>query len=95
MGYHDVQQVCLNGHQTTENYNSSPQFRKDFCSLCGEETIHKCPECAHPIRGHYHRDGVVGVTAYLASSSGVFGAGQKWNATEINFQRIPATLDES
>ena len=40
MGYHDVQQVCLNGHQTTDSYNSYPKFRKDFCSDCGEKTIY-------------------------------------------------------
>ena len=58
MGYHDVQQVCLNGHQITDNYNRSSQFRKGFCSICGEKTIHQCPECDHPIKGDYHVEGV-------------------------------------
>lgn len=59
MGYYDVQQVCLNGHQTTDNYNRSPQFRKNFCATCGEKTIHQCPNCDTPIKGDYHSDGVV------------------------------------
>ncbi len=59
MGYHDVQQVCLNGHQITDNYNRSSEFRKDFCSICGEKTIHQCPECDNPIKGDYHVEGVV------------------------------------
>ncbi|USD46747.1 DUF2321 domain-containing protein [Vibrio sp. SCSIO 43145] len=60
MGYYDVQQVCLNGHQITDNYNSSPEFRKNFCTDCGEKTIHKCPECNSDIPGDYHVEGVIG-----------------------------------
>lgn len=59
MGYHDIQQVCLNGHQITDNYNRSPGLRKNFCSICGEKTIYQCPECNHPIKGHYNVEGVV------------------------------------
>lgn len=61
MGYHDVQQVCLNGHQITDKYNSSPQFRRKFCAECGAETIHRCPECNSEIPGDYHADGVVAI----------------------------------
>jgi DNA-directed RNA polymerase subunit N (RpoN/RPB10) len=59
--YHDVQQVCLNGHQITANYNSSPEFRKSFCAECGERTIHQCPNCNRPIKGEYHVDGVFAI----------------------------------
>ena len=59
MGYYDVQQVCLNGHQITDRYNSSPQFRRKFCSDCGAETIHQCPECMTSIPGDYHAEGMV------------------------------------
>jgi len=61
MGYYDVQQVCLNGHQITAKYNRSPELRKNFCPTCGERTIHQCPECNHPIKGEYHFDGVITV----------------------------------
>lgn len=61
MGYHDVQQVCLKGHQITDRFNSSPQFRRNFCSKCGEKTIHQCPACSAPIPGDYHADGVVAI----------------------------------
>lgn len=57
MGHHDVQQVCLNGHQITDNYMSAPQFRRKFCADCGAETIHQCPECQAAIPGDYHADG--------------------------------------
>ena len=63
MGTYDVQQVCLNGHQTTDNYNRSPEFRRKFCPDCGAETIHKCPACEHPIRGDYHVEGVFAVSS--------------------------------
>ncbi|WP_445819097.1 DUF2321 domain-containing protein [Aquabacterium sp. A3] len=59
MGYYDTQQVCLNGHQITDRFNSSPQFRRNFCSSCGEKTIHECPACHSPIPGDYHADGAV------------------------------------
>jgi len=62
LGYHDIQQVCLNGHQTTARYNQSPEHRKKFCAICGESTIHKCPECDTSIKGKYNVDGVISVT---------------------------------
>lgn len=62
MGYYDTQQVCLNGHQITDSYHRSPEFRKKFCATCGSETIHKCPACNHEIRGDYHVEGVFAVS---------------------------------
>ena len=59
MAYHDVQQVCLNGHQITANYNRDTERRKDFCDKCGEKTIQRCAKCNTPIRGAYHDPGVV------------------------------------
>lgn len=53
MGYYDVQQVCLNGHQITDRYNGSPEFRKKFCDECGEKTIYQCENCNKPIKGDY------------------------------------------
>lgn len=59
MGTYEVMQVCLNGHKITHNYNRRPEHRQSRCGECGAETIHECPECATPIRGKYHVDGVV------------------------------------
>lgn len=58
MGY-DTQQVCLNGHQITARYHKSPELRKDFCDLCGKETIIACPQCDSEIKGAYEVPGVV------------------------------------
>lgn len=62
MGSYDVQQVCLNGHQITDCYNRSPEFRKNFCDKCGERTIHECPECHHPIKGYYNVENVISMS---------------------------------
>ena len=61
MGYHDVQQVCLKGHQITDSYNQSPEFRKSYCDKCGEMTIYECPECNQSIKGHYYHEGVISI----------------------------------
>jgi len=61
MGYYDCQQVCLNGHQITVRYKEAPENRKAHCPKCGEKTIHQCPDCNHPIKGHHHFDGVLAV----------------------------------
>jgi hypothetical protein len=61
MGYHDTQQVCINGHQVTDNYHRSPEFRRKFCATCGAETIIACPSCNAEIKGNYHVDGVVAI----------------------------------
>lgn len=57
--YYDAMQVCLNGHLITERYHESPEFRKKFCTTCGEPTIFQCPECKAEIQGYYHTPGVV------------------------------------
>ena len=62
MGSHDAQQVCLNGHQITDNYHRWPEFRRSFCEKCGEKTIHQCPECRADIKGDYHVEGVFSVS---------------------------------
>ena len=58
MGQYDTQEVCLNGHQTTDSYYSSPEFRKKFCDRCGAPTIHACPNCGKDIKGDYFVEGV-------------------------------------
>ncbi|SEW34334.1 hypothetical protein SAMN05428988_4111 [Chitinophaga sp. YR573] len=59
MAKQDTQEVCLNGHQITDRYYSSPEFRKKFCTTCGEKTIHTCPSCAKDIKGHMIYENVI------------------------------------
>lgn len=46
--------MCLNGHVTNDSVEDSPEFCKDHCEKCGEETIQSCPNCSTPIKGAYH-----------------------------------------
>ncbi|MFM5276432.1 DUF2321 domain-containing protein [Aeromonas caviae] len=80
MGYYDVQQVCLKGHQITDRYNYSTQNRKRFCSECGSETIHQCPACQSPIPGDYHSDGlmVIGFSTPIPSHCDNCGEAFPW-----------------
>lgn len=57
--FHDVMQVCLNGHLITDNYYTSPEFRKNFCTKCSEKTTTTCPTCHKEIKGDYHVPSVV------------------------------------
>ncbi len=59
MAKYDTQEVCLNGHQTTDRYYNSPEFRKNFCTTCGEKTIHQCPTCGKDIKGDIIYENIV------------------------------------
>lgn len=59
MGYHDSQEVCLNGHQTTDRYYRFEEFRQPFCKKCGAPTIHQCQDCKAEIKGDYEVEGIV------------------------------------
>ena len=61
MGHYDAQEVCMNGHQTTDHYYGSPEFRRPFCNQCGARTIHQCPHCGTDIKGDYEVEGVIAV----------------------------------
>ena len=51
--WQDTMQVCLNGHVINSGVRKSPEYNKDFCIDCGENTITNCPnpECDKPIPG--------------------------------------------
>jgi hypothetical protein len=58
MGYHDVAQVCPNGHVANDSMRKHPEFNEAFCSRCGEATISACPKCGSEIQGEYYVPGV-------------------------------------
>lgn len=95
MGYHDAQQVCLNGHQTTASYHHSPQLRKKFCSTCGAATIHTCQSCGDEIRGKYRSEGVVSVGTRTPVPSNCTGCGETYPWAEKRQLLAAATLDPS
>lgn len=50
-GY-DIAQICLNGHLINSTYIHLPEHNSNYCGECGDQTIHQCPNCNRPIRGH-------------------------------------------
>ncbi len=83
-GY-DVMQVCLNGHQITETATSQPQFKKPFCTECGERTITECPECNAPILGHYHSSGAISLVGTpVPKNCHGCGAAYPWRQAAIS-----------
>lgn len=94
MGTYDVQQVCVNGHQTTDNYNRSPEFRRKFCPECGAETIHQCPSCGRPIRGDYHVDGVFCVSSTpVPTHCENCGAAYPWTEKKLQISKTASSND--
>jgi len=59
MGQYDAYLVCKNGHGVNESFYRHPAHNKNFCALCGAQTIMACPSCGHDIQGEYHVDGVI------------------------------------
>ncbi|MFA4848153.1 MAG: DUF2321 domain-containing protein [Methanoregula sp.] len=49
-GY-DVAQICKNGHLITACAITEPEYLKNFCPKCGEQTLLKCEFCKYPIQG--------------------------------------------
>ena len=92
MGYYDVQQVCLNGHQITDSYNDFPQHRKQFCPTCGEKTIYQCPNCNMNIKGTYQVDGVISIGHKTPVPSHCEGCGKPYPWT-IRNQQIESTQE--
>ena len=82
MGQYDAQQVCLNGHQVTDNYHRYPQFRAKHCDQCGAATIHQCPSCSKEIKGDYHSDGVIAIghTTPVPTHCEACGAAFPWTS---------------
>lgn len=60
MGYTDIQQVCLNGHQITDAVKRTPDETRKHCPDCGAKTITNCPECDSTIPGYTFYDPIIG-----------------------------------
>lgn len=65
MGYYTQAQICINGHSINTDKNGNPGQNKNFCDLCGSETIDKCKYCDSPINGRYITPGYINVCAYI------------------------------
>ncbi|NNB42270.1 DUF2321 domain-containing protein [Pseudomonas chlororaphis] len=95
MGQQDAQQVCLNGHQITDSYHYSPDFRQRHCSQCGAETIHKCQSCGTEIRGDYHVDGFFALGDSTPVPTNCEGCGAQFPWTRKKQELATAATDPS
>lgn len=95
MGQQDAQQVCLNGHQITDSYHYSPDFRQRHCSQCGAETIHKCQSCGTDIRGDYHVDGFFALGDSTPVPTNCEGCGVQFPWTRKKQELAAAATDPS
>ncbi len=58
-GGYDYAQMCLKGHLINGSFVRYRVHNQNFCSLCGSQTIHQCPECTEGIRGKYYDPRIV------------------------------------
>lgn len=94
MGHYYTAQVCLNGHVITDNYERSPEFRKSFCTKCGQPTITQCSSCHANIQGDYHVDGVVCLrTQEPTAPAYCHNCGNPYPWTESNLKAISDLLE--
>ena len=83
-GWHDVAQICLNGHVINDSTIQSPQFNQDFCDRCGQPTITQCRQCNKPIQGEYHSPGVYVVASMSAPAFCLHcGAAHPWTKAKL------------
>jgi hypothetical protein len=87
--WHDVAQVCLNGHGVNDSTNASPEFSRPYCEQCGAQTITNCPSCNTPIPGEYHVPGVVaiGFRYHAPAFCGQCGQPYPWTQAKLEAAR--------
>lgn len=86
--WHDVAQICLNGHVINSSAKASPEFSKKFCDRCGALTVTQCGHCNGDIRGTYHMPGVVASFHFHAPAfCAGCGAAYPWTETTLQAAR--------
>ena len=95
MGTYDTQQVCMNGHQITDTFNHYPEHRKNYCPMCGAETIYQCPNCKTNIPGRYwYSENSSGNTAQIPSFCKNCGAKFPWTEKLNQIRRALKNLKD-
>lgn len=85
---YDKAQICLNGHVIS---SSSTNVEK-YCSICGSETIDKCPNCDIPIRGNENIPGVIVVYKYNVPSY-CYNCGNPFPWTKSKLEALQELID--
>lgn len=85
----DAALICMNGHVVNANSDTCPNFNSNFCPMCGERAISKCPHCQDEIPGqiHYLSDDTLGDwEQFMAPTSYCGGCGKPYPWTERRAQ---------
>jgi len=90
----DTAQVCLNGHRVTSTYDSAPESRRQFCTMCGAPTITACPACGARIKGDYRAEGVFNLEADLPLPLFCDGCGKPYPWTASGLRAARELADE-
>jgi len=89
--FHDVAQICLNGHVITAGYQRYPEYRKQHCDRCGAKTITECPTCHQAIQGdHVDPDAIIFVPGGFRAPAYCHSCGNPFPWTE---QRLDALVE--
>lgn len=92
----DFQEVCLNGHQSTDSIYRRSELRRKFCPKCGEPTITACQSCKANIPGHIYYPNVYSRhSERVPSFCGTCGKPYPWTHKKIeNFRELTDELSE-
>ena len=88
-----IAQICMNGHITARNIQTSPLFMRKYCEQCGEPTITACPHCQVPIRGEYQNGFIVLGIPELPAQLYCHNCGHPYPWTERRVQAIKDLID--
>jgi len=95
--YHELAQICLNGHVINTLAREYPETNQPFCAKCGSKTITTCPSCNTPIRGKYIIPGILDLASEYSKPGYCYKCGKPypWTESSINAAKeLADTLDD-
>lgn len=98
MGYYNTAQICTNGHIITDSYDINPEFRQNFCDICGAKTIITCPNCNSKIRGDYEVENITFIDSTMSSApSYCYNCGKPypWTDSALKAARELLAIDDT
>lgn len=91
-GYYHTAQICSKcGRVITDNVEEKPETLEKFCTVCGGETVTKCPSCDSPIRGLYRVPNIASKHLQQAPSY-CHNCGKPYPWTQARAKIVPPNL---
>ena len=94
MGFYNLAQICINGHIITSCFDTAPELRKNFCSICGAKTITHCSSCNAPIHGKYEVPDMFIIGEPPDVDSYCYNCGEPYPWTEARLQSAELVIKE-